>query len=136
MGNELLCQSKHTLHTVFGIFDVKVVVSAIDQKAKSEYEDEKESKKECKCTKCFDGKSFKIIRVLRELFTRFQSEAFKTTLTLGFLRQKARAPLVLSFLQIEFCKKSIMTWIIAQKGEVEIDEKLTGKNYDGGYRKF
>ena len=61
MGNELLCQSKHTLHTVFGIFDVKVVVRAIDQKAKGKDEDKKESKKECKCTKCFDGKSFKII---------------------------------------------------------------------------
>ncbi|KFL33136.1 hypothetical protein JU57_12700 [Sulfurospirillum sp. SCADC] len=45
-------------------------------------------------------------RVLAELSNTLLKQSFKATLTLGFLRQKAHALLVLFFLQIEFCKKS------------------------------
>lgn len=51
-------ESKDTLDTVLGIFDVKIVVGAVDQKAKDEEQCAKEPQKECEDAKIFDGRSF------------------------------------------------------------------------------
>ena len=64
-----MSKSKNTLHTVFSIFDIEVMVSAIDQKAKAEYQRTKESKKECKDAEIFDDRSF-LIETIAKLYLK------------------------------------------------------------------